>query len=346
MRQTAVVSSFVKPGVEGLLSPLEAWLHHPRVSEIMINAPGEVFIECEGSMTRHEIPAFTSLYLQRLFQLIANESNQRLDDAHPLLSGSLYNGFRVQLVMPPTSLQYTLAIRKPSTVHLSLDDYASKGFYSAMRAFSLKSPAHEFYEACDHELLRLYHKGLWHEFIQLAVSCRKNIVVSGGTSSGKTTFLNACIGAIPQEERIIVLEDTRELKITHPNQVSLLASKGNQGKACVDMQALLQASLRLRPDRIIMGEIRGREILDFVMACSTGHEGSMTSIHANNPQIAMQRMIGMYKQNNIPSMRDDEIRAELNSVIDIIIQVYKTANGRQGIYCYFKAADEACIPAS
>ncbi|MGC1183142.1 P-type DNA transfer ATPase VirB11 [Legionella sp.] len=327
---------FVKPGAEGLLSPLMSWLNHPQVSEILINKPQEVFVEVHGCMTRHEVPELTSLYLHRLFQMIANESQQRLDEAHPLLSGNLYNGYRVQLIIPPISLYHTLTIRKTVLAHWSLEDYATNGFYRRMKTMSLNQ---EFANNCqDKELLDLYRQQRWGDFIKNAVVLRKNIVISGGTSSGKTTFIKACLEAIPAHERIILLEDTRELSSSHLNQVSLLASKGSQGKAQVDMQGLLEATLRLRPDRLIMGEIRGKEIMDFVMACSTGHEGSITSIHANNPQIAMQRMVQLYKQNNVPSMRDEEIRAELNQVVDIIIQLGKVGNERVAQYCYYKDA--------
>jgi type IV secretion system protein VirB11 len=158
---------------------------------------------------------------------------------------------------------------------------------------------------------------------------KKTIVISGGTSSGKTTFLNACLRQISLDERLVILEDTREIDTPHPNQLQLLASKGEQGVAKVTMQDLVQASLRLRPDRIIVGEIRGREILDFLAAASTGHDGSMTSIHANNPEIAFMRMAQMYKLNNVPSMTDDDIYRELKAVIDVIVQLEKAAEGRQ-----------------
>lgn len=330
--------SFVKPGAEGLLSPLMSWLIHPEVSEILINKPQEVFVELQGCMTRYEVPELTTLYLHRLFQMIANESQQRLDEAHPLLSGNLYNGYRVQLVIPPVSCYHTLSIRKSALAHWSLDDYATRGFYRKVLPMSINQEFSSTRQ--DKELFDLYHQKRWGEFIKSAVILKKNIVISGGTSSGKTTFLKACLEAIPAHERIILLEDTRELSSSHLNQVALLASKGNQGKAQVDMQMLLQATLRLRPDRLIMGEIRGKEIMDFVMACSTGHEGSMTSIHANNPQIAMQRMVQLYKQNNVPSMRDEEIRAELNQVIDIIIQLGKVGQERMALYCYYKEAQQ------
>ena len=333
IQPTALLSSFVKPGSEGLLSPLMTWLKDSHVSEVMMNAPREVFIERNGVISRHDVPELTPLYAQRLFQMIANESNQRLDDDNPLLSGNLYNGTRVQLIIPPVSKHHSFAIRQSSIEPMQLQDYEARGFYQGILPFDEYQPLNQ-----EGELLALYLERQWGYFMQRAIEMRKNIVISGGTSSGKTTYLNACINAIDAKERIILLEDTRELTVPHANHVALLASKGGQGNAAIDMQTLLQATLRLRPDRIIMGEIRGREIMDFIMACSTGHEGSMTSIHANNPRMAMLRMVQLYKQNNVPSMRDEDIRAELDSVIDVILQVDKTHRGRVALSCYYKGA--------
>lgn len=334
------LSPFIKPGVEGLLNPLHPWLNDAQVSEIMINAPGEVFIEKEGEMTQFKVPELTSLYIKRLFQMIANESQQTLDEQHPILAGTLYNGARVQLILPPISRHHTLAIRKASIKQLALDEYQTQGFYQGLLPFYMQSLKSHCQNRDEEKLLDLFQQQDWNEFVKTAIAQRKNIVISGGTSSGKTTFLNACLAAIDKRERVISLEDTRELIIPHANQVSLLTSKESPGKPLIEMQTLLQATLRLRPDRIIMGEIRGKEIMDFVGACSTGHEGSIATIHANNPQIALQRMIQLYKQNNVPSMRDEEIAAELHSVIDIIIQVNKTAYGRQAVSCYYKQAQD------
>jgi type IV secretion system protein VirB11 len=332
---------FVKPGVVGLLTPLMSWLSDTRVSEIMINMPRAVFIERFGVMSRFDVPELTPLYLQRLFQFIANESNQRLDEFNPTLSGNLFDGSRVQLVIPPVSLHHTLSIRRASIARMNLQDYDAQGFYEQVKGVHMTNEA--ILTDTDAQLKRLYQQGRWGEFISLAIAFRKTIVVSGGTSSGKTTYLNACLQAIDLNERLILLEDTRELVAPHPNQIALLAFRGDQGRASVSMQDLVQCSLRLRPDRLIMGEIRGPEIMDFVAACATGHAGSFTSIHANNPHLAMQRMIQLYKQNNVPSMRDEEIRAELNSVIDIILQVSKTDKGRMATHCYYKACDDGFV---
>ena len=152
----------------------------------------------------------------------------------------------------------------------------------------------------------------------------------------KPLILNALLSHIPDHERIISLEDARELEIPHSNKVQLLASKSEQGMAKVNMQDLVQCCLRLRPDRIIMGEIRGKEILDFLASSSTGHEGSITSIHANNPHIAFMRMTQLYKLNNVPSMTDSDILRELKTVIDIVLQQQKTEKGRMLHQVYYR----------
>jgi type IV secretion system protein VirB11 len=203
----------------------------------------------------------------------------------------------------------------------------------------MNASAADALSANDRALGALYHQGAWGDFIALAVHLKKNIVVSGETSSGKTTYLNACIGNIPHHERIITLEDTYEISIPHQNVVRLCAPKKGVGTTVgLCMQDLVQCALRLRPDRLIMGEIRGAEILDFISACATGHEGSITSIHANNPRIAFMRMTQLYKLNNVPSMRDEDILRELHEIIDIIIQVAKTPNGRRAASFYYKHA--------
>jgi len=220
--------------------------------------------------------------------------------------------------------------------NLTLADYTASHFYQNTAAFELSQTQYAALSDAEKKLLGEYAHQNWDAFIQLAIDLKKNIVISGGTSSGKTTFLNACLRRIPLTERIITLEDTREIDIPHPNQVNLLATKGEQGLAAVSMQDLVQCCLRLRPDRIIMGEIRGKEIMDFVAASSTGHEGSLTSVHANNPRIAFMRMAQMYKLNNVPSMSDTDILSELKEVVDIIVQIAKTPRGRQVQSIYYK----------
>ena len=330
-----------KPGSEGLLAPLNPWFEDAQVSEILINKPGEVFVEKKGAMHRFEVPVLNELHLKRLFNFIANENGQTIGRDRPLLSGNLFDGSRVQLVLPPASAHFSLSIRRKTLMDVSFEDYKSRGFFDSVKPFYLDSSDEELLNEGDKELLALFHARQWADFFELAIAHKKNIVIAGATSSGKTTFLNACLKKIPHHERIITLEDTFELEPPHPNRVSLFAPKKiNEHEAGVSMQDLVQCSLRLRPDRIFMGEIRGAEIMDFVSACSTGHEGSITSIHASNPRIAFARMTQLYKRNNVPSMSDKDIMRELTSVIDIVIQT-KMENGVRKIsYAYFKTAED------
>lgn len=324
------------PNSRGLLAPLTPWLDDAEVSEILMNQPGEVYVEKQGQLTRHEVPALTLSAVHRLFQLIANENAQRLGDEHPLLSASLYDGSRVQVVLPPTARQHTLSIRRKVVRSLSLDDYEASGFYQQAQAFDVMADSLSQLPEEEQTLVALYQQHQWSAFIRQSIRLKKTIVISGGTSSGKTTFLNACLREIPLTERIILLEDTREIDSPHPNQVSLISSKGEQGLASVSMQSLVQCCLRLRPDRIIVGEVRGPEVLDFLSASATGHEGSLTSLHANNPRLALMRMTQLYKQNNVPSMTNADILREINEVVDIIVQVGKGPHGRRVQSIYYK----------
>lgn len=312
----------------GLLTPLMPWISDPHVSEILLNRPKEIYVEKSGKIARFDVPEYNEKMLTHLFQLITNENNQTLTEKQPLLSGSLLDGSRIQLVKSPVAKHDAFAIRRQVAQHFTLSHYQKNGFYQKTTTTILDNAEISNLSDSEKQLIVYYQTKNWDQFIQAAIHFKKNIVISGGTSSGKTTFLNACLREINLNERIIVLEDTREIHIPHLNQVNLLAVKGEQSLAKVSMQDLLQCSLRLRPDRIIMGEIRGKEILDFVGACSIGHEGSLTTIHANSPAIAFMRMTQLYKQNNVPSMTDADILRELKSAIDIIIQL-KKANGER-----------------
>lgn len=326
------------PGAMGLLAPIKKLLDDNQISEILINRPEEVFFEKDGKLKYIDVPELTERHLLNLFQLISSESEQILNEEHPLLSSSLSDGSRVQLVLPPTSLFPTLSIRRKVVQNFIFNDYEKIGFFNYASQFFLKNELINLPEE-EQWLVKLYRHKNWLEFIKKSIEFKKTMVISGGTSSGKTTFLNACLHYINHDQRIIVLEDTREIEIPHINQVRLLASKGGQSKAQVTMQDLVQCCLRLRPDRIICGEIRGKEILDFLAASSTGHEGSLTSIHANNPSVAFMRMTQMYKLNNVPSMTDEDILRELKSVIDVIIQIGKTTKGRFIQSIYYKYGD-------
>lgn len=337
------------PGSIGLLFPLKDFLEDELVSEILINKPEEVFIERQGELLPFAAPILTPQYLRRLFILIANENKQSLSQDSPILSGNLQDGSRVQLVIPPVAQFETLSIRKFTIKELGFDEYASQCFFAATKTSSLNfSNSHGLIAGSigfnpsnpkDSNLQTLYEEKNWQEFITQAIYQKKNIIISGGTSSGKTTFLNSCLAKIPLHERLITLEDTYEIQAPHKNIVRLKALKTTGERvALTSMQDLVQASLRLRPDRLIMGEIRGQEIFDFVSACSTGHSGSLATLHANNPQIAFMRMAQLYKLNQVAGMSEADIYKVLNEVIDIILQLEKRDGRRQLVEVYYKDA--------
>ncbi len=321
-----------KPGSDGLLSILEPWLNDNEVSEILINKPGEVWVEKAGVMTQYFISDITALYLKRLFTFIANENGKVISEDNPILSGNIYDDMRVQLVMPPAAKDYTLSIRKQTKHKLTLSDLNQQGFYKEVKSCSLID-GDVMSQTSEKELLSLYQKKLWMAFLEKAIFLKKNIIISGATSSGKTSLLNACLASIPSQERIITLEDTFELSISQLNKVSLLSQNDKVNYA---MQDLLRCILRLRPDRILMGEIRGPEVLDFIASCQTGHSGAMATIHANNPKGVITRMTQLYKQNNLPSMTDSEIKKEILDVIDVIVQLERAGNKRYISAIYYK----------
>lgn len=325
------------PGSQGLLEPLNHWLKRSDVTEILINKPREVWVESRDGMTKYGDDLFDETYMKRLSRLIANENSQEISEAKPFLSGELYDGSRIQIVQPPAARHYTLSIRRKSLKEMTFEDYEAQGFFNNVRLFSFNYLEVDESPGLEHqELLKLYSTKTAKQFLKKAIALRKNILVCGGTSSGKTTFLNACGRYIPRDERIITLEDTLEVRLPHENQVNLKAPENSD----INMSQLVKTSLRLRPDRIIVGELRDKEVLDFISACSTGHDGSIATIHASNPKLAIQRMIQLYKRNNVPAMRDEEIRAEILSVIDCFVQLHKhPVYGREIKYIAMKGVE-------
>lgn len=314
---------------ETLLAPIMPWLHDDMVSEIVLNQPKVVFVERGNRFCRHEVPELDSKRLNQIFRLIANENHQDLSEEKPLLSGVLMNGMRVQLIIPPVSPCHCFAIRKKHERQFSLENLHEQGYFDKTQSFPLRHQSRFGIDNVDAQLKNLYCQKHWTDFIRLSLSSGKNIVISGATSSGKTSFLNACLNELPLSERLIILEDTPEVTIKHKNSLCLVACKGQQDLSHVTMQDLLQCSLRLRPDRIIVGEVRGKELLDYIGASLTGHRGSITTIHAENPQIAFIRMCQMYKLNALPAMPDHDIYQEIKQAVDIIFQLKKTPSGRR-----------------
>lgn len=338
----AVVSN---KALETFLAPLAAILDREDVAEISINEPGEVFIEGRQGMERQAIPELDLRWLRTLAELIAQDTGQVVSAAQPLLSAWLPSGERVQVVYPPACGAGTIvfSIRKQTVQNMSLGDYEAAGAFRQAEVVQLDLPdvVHSTTAAgADRELAELLGAGRVREFLTLAVQAKKNILISGGTSTGKTTLLNAVLKEIPggdAGDRIITIEDVRELMLAQPNRVHLVASKGDQGVAKVTPASLLEACLRLRPDRIIMGEIRGAEAYNFLEAVNTGHEGSITSIHANGPAAAFERLVLMGLRAGLGLSRED-ILGYAGFVLDIVVQLRRIDGQRLVTEIYYRHA--------
>lgn len=271
------------------LAPLAAFLDRSDITDIFVNRPGELWVETIGGRTeRHEVPELTEVALARLSRQVASHSAQGISREHPLLAASLPDGSRVQIALPPaTRGEIAIAIRKHVTSGMSLDEFVVLDAPGGQSP----GPCHAVSAAGSRGTQVLEDRsGDAGTFLRTAVQQRKNILISGGTSSGKTTLLNALIQEVPQNERLILIEDAPELRLSHANSVGLVAPRSALGEAKIGTDDLLIASLRMRPDRIIMGELRSREVETFLRAINTGHPGSLSTIHADSPHRAIDQM--------------------------------------------------------
>ena len=322
--------------LETYLEPLNNIFEEDGVSEVSINRPLEAWIEKKGEMVYDSIPELDFDHLKGLALLVAQSTDQIISEEKPLLSATLPNGFRIQIVMPPACESGTIgmSIRKPSTMNFSIQDYKEMGAFD-------NTSVEEVIDENDNKLLSLLKDNNIADFISLAITSKKNIIISGGTSTGKTTFTNALLRAIPHDERIITCEDAREIDLNeHPNRLHLLASKGGQGRANITTQDLIEGCLRLRPDRIIVGELRGVEAFSFLRAINTGHPGSISTLHADTPEGAIEQLKMMVMQAGL-GIPSDQIRKYILNVVDIVMQLKRGAKGRRYVSeIYFKHARE------
>lgn len=308
------------------LKPLQNIFQEEGVNEISINKPKEVWIEKRGEIRCEHLEEFDLNHLKSLSRLIAQSTEQRLSEEAPLLSATLPNGYRIQVVFPPAceSDKVVMSIRKPSGIQLTLDEYERMGAFSQTVVDAVDNKI-------DYQLDLLLKQKKIKEFLKYAVINKKNIIISGGTSTGKTTFTNAALSAIPSQERLITVEDAREIVLDgHKNRVHLIASKGGQGRAKVTTQDLIEACLRLRPDRIIVGELRGIEAFSFLRAINTGHPGSISTLHADSPNMALEQIKLMVMQANL-GIPPDQIIPYIRNVIDIVVQLKRSSDGKRNI---------------
>jgi type IV secretion system protein VirB11 len=304
--------------LELTLRPLRPLLNNPDVTELCINRPGEAFLETREGWVRQPVPFASFDWCLGLAKLVANSTHQRIDAESPLLSASLPSGERIQIVLPPATTTGTVAInvRRPADEVWTIAELERRGIFAATRRAS------DALDETENELLRLLGVREYAAFMRLAVKSRRNILVSGPTGSGKTTWTKALIREIPAEERLITIEDTQELVLDrHPNHVRLFYSKDDQGLARVTPKQLLECCLRMRPDRILLAELRGEEAFDYLRNVNSGHPGSITSIHAASAELALEQLVLLVKQSRAgQEMARTEIKSLLYLLIDIVIQ--------------------------
>ncbi|MBZ5762280.1 P-type DNA transfer ATPase VirB11 [Rhizobium sp. VS19-DR104.2] len=321
---------------KGLL-PLEEWLNSPDVVEIVLNRPCEIWVERLGvpAMRRFDVPQMDEAAIRFLAERVAGYSEQSISEETPLLSAALPGGERFQAVLSPAAPQGgAFSIRKQVVKDLSLADFERMGAFEGTAV----SDDDAISDTDDHLCQRLA-AGDRRGFIELAIRERVSILLSGGTSTGKTTALNALLKEVPTDDRILTIEDTRELRPPQLNYLPLVASKGDQGRARVTVQGLLEASLRMRPDRIILGEIRGEEAFTFLQAINSGHPGSLSTIHADSPSGAYEALALKVLMSGT-GLSKEEIISYIRQVLPVVIQLRRDGGVRRWSEIYFhKFAD-------
>jgi type IV secretion system protein VirB11 len=300
------------------LRALRPLLADTEVMELCINRPNEAFLETRDGWRREPLPFADFAWCSRLAKLVANSTQQRIDAASPLLSASLPSGERVQIVMPPATTAdcVAIAIRRPAAQVWSIEELSSRGIFRRARHAGQKL------DATEEQLLGLLAACEFEAFMRLAVRSRKNIVVSGPTGSGKTTWTKALIREIPSDERLVTIEYARELVLDrHPNHVRLFYSKDDQGVARVTPKQLLDACLRMKPDRILLAELRAEETFDYLRNVNSGHPGSITSVHATSAELAFEHLVLLVKQNQSGrELARRDIKSLLYLLIDVVVQ--------------------------
>lgn len=303
------------------------YMASPEVTEICINRPGELWIETRAGWERIEAPTLNFERARQFCTAVVNESNtgQRITDTDPVVSLTFPTGQRAQFVMPPAcdAEKVSITIRLPSKHTKTLVQYDEDGFFDQIVEQVDVVSEH------DRELLELRAQRNYAEFFKRAVLYKKNVVVSGATGSGKTTFMKALVNHIPDDERLVTIEDARELFITQPNAVHLLYSKGGQSASNVTAKSCMEACLRMKPDRIILAELRGDESFYFIRNCASGHPGSITSCHAGSTSQTWDQLALMVKASAEGSgLEFAVIKRLLMMTIDIVVHIKAHAGRR------------------
>jgi len=286
------------------LGPLEPLLADPTVSDILVNGYNQVYIERAGKLSKTEIEFTDNQHLMRIIDRIVSRVGRRVDESSPMVDARLADGSRVNAIIPPLALDGpSMSIRRFGTDPLRAEDLLANNTFTE-------------------SMLRVMHA---------VVEGRLNVLVSGGTGSGKTTLLNVLSAFIPERERIVTIEDAAELKLKQEHVVRLETRPPNiEGRGAIKQRELVINSLRMRPDRIVVGEVRGEEALDMLQAMNTGHEGSLTTIHANTPRDALSRLETMVSMANL-NLPDKAVRQQIASAINVVIQVSRMMDGTRKV---------------
>jgi len=303
---TQDLNQLVKDTLDEVLGfgPLEPLLADPRINDILVNGPDNVFIEVAGVLQKAQVRFINDDHVIRVIRRMLAPLGRRLDEASPMVDARLPDGSRVNAIIPPLALNGpSISIRKFTRNHLSADEMIRSGSLT---------------QACLDTLIT-------------AVETRRNIIISGGTGTGKTTMLNLISQYIPRGERILTIEDSAELVLNHPHVVSLETRPANtEGKGQVTARELVINSLRMRPDRVILGEVRSNEIIELLQAMNTGHEGSMSTIHANSTKDALVRIETLLAVSGYEAS-EKAIGRLIGSALDVIIQLQRLPDGRRRV---------------
>jgi type IV secretion system protein VirB11 len=300
------------------LEPIGDLLADEGLTEIVVNRPGKVFTEGPDGWSRLDRPALTFAHLMNLAVAMAAFTRQDIAADHPIVSTVLPGGERCQIVIPPAVPAGTisLTIRKVARLTMTLEEFDRSSLFDDVRA------ATESLSADEEKLIQLRDGRQWRAFLEYAVACRRNIVISGATGSGKTTLAKGLVALIPHRERLLTIEDTAELTVSQPNHVRLLYSKDGQGVARIGPRELLESALRMRPDRILLQELRDGTAFYYLRNVNSGHPGSITTVHADSARLAFEQLTLLVKESaEGRELARDDIRHLLHMTIDVVVQM-------------------------
>jgi pilus assembly protein CpaF len=286
------------------LGPLEPLLADATISDILVNSHKDVYIERRGKLERTNVAFKDNDHLMRVIERIVSAVGRRIDESSPMVDARLLDGSRVNAIIPPLALRGpSVSIRRFGSKPLLMSDLIEKG-------------------AVTREIA---------ELLGMCVKARLNILISGGTGSGKTTLLNALSAFIPEDERIITIEDSAELQLQQPHIVALETRPPNiEGKGEITQRDLVKNALRMRPERIVLGEVRGGEAIDMLQAMNTGHDGSLATVHANTPRDALVRLETMIQMTGM-KLSDKAMRQQISSAVDLVIQAARLSDGTRRV---------------